>query len=261
MQTNEFSLERFSLNHRTALVTGASSGIGAAVAEALAGVGARVVVAARRKDRLDDLVERIRAAGGEAMAVAMDVSKRDSVSDALDDAEAHFGVVDTVINNAGVAKPRNFVKVSEADRDFVMQTNFNGVWNVAQETAQRMIAADRPGSIVNIASVLGLTAKPGQASYCASKGAVVQLTRAMALDLMKNRIRVNAIAPGWFKTEINADYFESAAGKEYVERMPARRLGQLHELVGPVVMLCSEAASFINGAVLPVDGAISVAGI
>lgn len=261
MEPSSFSPDNFSLHGKVALVTGASSGIGATLAEGLARCGAKVVAAARRKERLDHLVEIITEQGGSAIAVNMDVTDRGSIVAALDEAEAAFGTVTTVINNAGVASPRNFVKIEDEDRDFVMNTNFNGVWNVAQESARRMIAANSGGSIVNIASILGLSAKPGQTSYCASKGAVVQLTRAMSLDLMKHRIRVNAIAPGWFKTEINEDYFNSPAGQEFVERMPARRLGQLSELVGPVVMLCSDAASFVNGVVLPVDGSISIAGI
>ncbi|MEX1032346.1 MAG: SDR family oxidoreductase [Cellvibrionaceae bacterium] len=258
---NNFSLQAFSLENRVALVTGASSGIGAAVAEGLASAGAKIVAAARREDKLNTLVKGICERGGKAIAVAMDVTDRGSIQAALDQAEKSFGTVNTVINNAGVASPRNFIRIDDADRDFVMDTNFKGVWNVAQETAQRMVAAKSPGSIVNIASVLGLTAKPGQTSYCASKGAVVQLTRAMSLDLMKYNIRVNAIAPGWFKTEINDEFFESDAGKEFVARMPAKRLGELPELVGPIVMLCSDAASFVNGVVLPVDGSISVTGI
>lgn len=257
----DFSLEQFSLSNKVALVTGASSGIGATVAQGLSLAGAKVVVAARRKEKLDALVGTIVERGGEAVAVGMDVTDRESIKRAFDTAEQAFGTIDTVINNAGVASPRSFIKIDDDDRDFVMNTNFNGVWNVAQEAAQRMIAARQGGSIVNIASVLGLTAKPGQTSYCASKGAVVQLTRAMSLDLMKYNIRVNAIAPGWFKTEINEDYFNSAAGREFVDRMPAKRLGELSELVGPVAMLCSDAASFINGVVLPVDGSISIAGI
>ncbi|MCW8195160.1 glucose 1-dehydrogenase [Proteobacteria bacterium 005FR1] len=261
MQSSPFSLDSFSLQGKVALVTGASSGIGATVAEGLARCGAKVVAAARRKDRLDQLVASITEQGGQAIAVNMDVTDRGSIAAAMDEAQAAFGTVNVVINNAGVASPKNFLKIDDDDRDFVMDTNFKGVWNVAQESARRMVAANSGGSIVNIASVLGLTAKPGQTSYCASKGAVVQLTRTMSLDLMKYNIRVNAIAPGWFKTEINEGYFNSPAGQEYVERMPAKRLGQLSELVGPIVMLCSDAASFVNGAVLPVDGSISIAGI
>ncbi len=261
MNPTAFSLDQFSLRDRIALVTGASSGIGAEVARGLAAAGATVAVAARRVDRLENLVSSIESAGGKALAVSMDVTDRTSICAAFECIENSLGCVELLVNNAGVADPKNFVRINDEERDFVMNTNFNGVWNVAQEAAQRLIKAEKAGSIVNIASVLGLTAKAGQTSYCASKGAVIQLTRAMALDLMKYNIRVNAIAPGWFKTEINADYFDSEAGQAYVQAMPARRLGQLSELVAPIVMLCSDAGSFITGATLPVDGAISVTGL
>lgn len=252
---------QFTLPNRTALITGASSGIGAVLAKGLSAAGATVVLAARRAERIEKLVDEIEETGGRAVAVNMDVTQRESIKHAFDLAERVVGTIDIVINNAGVADPKNFARITDEERDFVMNTNFNGVWNVAQEATQRMIQAGRSGCVVNIASVLGLTAKPGQTSYCASKGAVIQLTRAMALDLIKHNIRVNAIAPGWFKTEINEAHFESPAGQEHIQNMPARRLGNLQELIGPVLMLCSEAGSFVNGAVIPVDGAISVAGI
>lgn len=251
----------FCISDRTALVTGASSGIGETLAKALSDAGAKVIVTARRREKLDQLVTTIKDHGGEAVAIAMDVTARESVNAAIAEGIEVLGTPTIIINNAGVASPRSFVSMEESARDLVMNTNFNGVWNVAQECARRMIDAGLSGSIVNVASVLGLTAKPGQTSYCASKGAVIQLTRAMALDLIKHDIRVNAIAPGWFRTEMNADYFDSEAGKEFITHMPAKRLGQLEELVGPVLMLCSDAASFVNGVVLPVDGAISITGI
>lgn len=258
-----FSTDQFALTGKIALVTGASSGIGATVAKALAGAGAKVIACARRRDRLTALVDEINSAAGEsvAMAASVDVVDRETIKKAFDEAEATFGTPTIIINNAGVASPASFAKDTEESRDFVMNTNVNGVWNVAQEAAQRMIAKKLSGSIINIASILGLTAKPGQTSYCASKGAVIQLTRAMALDLMRYNIRVNAIAPGWYKTEMNEDYFNSPAGQAFVENMPARRLGNLNELVGPIVMLSGDTASFVNGTVIPVDGAISIAGI
>ena len=141
-----------------------------------------------------------------------------------------------------------------------MGTNFNGVWNVAQEGAARMVAAGLQGSIINIASVLAIMAQSGQTTYCASKAAVAHLTQAMSLDLMRHGIRVNAIAPGWFLTEMNQDFFATDAGKAYIQRMPAKRLGNIDELVGPVILLASEAGSFINGTVLPVDGSIRHSG-
>ena len=251
------SLEQFSLKGKIALVTGASSGLGACIAKGLASAGATVVVAARRKQLLQTLVADIETEGGKALAVQMDVRKKQDISAAFDLVEKNIGTIDILINNAGVADAKNFTKIDDASLDFVMGTNFNGVWNVAQETATRLIKAGQPGSIINVASVLGLTVAPGQTSYCASKGAVIQLTKAMALDLMKNNIRVNAIAPGWIKTEMNETYFNSPKGLDYIQRMPARRLGREQELIGPIIMLASDAASFVNGTVLSVDGAIS----
>jgi len=248
-------LKQFALDGRIALVTGASSGIGHTVARGLAQAGATVVVAARRLERLDALVAEIEADGGKAFAVAMDVTDTASIGDAFARAEHQLGVVDVIVNNAGVADAKGFLKIDDASLDFVMDTNFKGVWHVAQEAARRLVAAKQGGSIINIASVLGLGAHPGQTSYCASKAAVIQFTKSLSLDLMRHNIRVNAIAPGWFKTEINSDYFDSEPGQAYIEQMPAKRLGQLEELVGPVVLLASEAGSFVNGTVLPVDGA------
>ncbi|MCT2557505.1 SDR family oxidoreductase [Tsuneonella sp. YG55] len=238
-------------------MTGASSGIGWALAKGLSAAGARIVVVARRSERLELLVREIEESGGAAIAAKADVTEIDSVEQAFDEAEAAFGTVDIAICNAGISGVSNFLKTDAAERDAVFDTNLRGVWNVGQSAARRMVAAGVPGSIINVASVLGLGAQPGVASYCASKGAVIQLTRSMALDLTRYGIRVNAVAPGWFKTEINDDYFASEAGKEYIQRMPSRRLGQLDELVGPVVLLASEAGSFMNGSVVVVDGALN----
>jgi NAD(P)-dependent dehydrogenase (short-subunit alcohol dehydrogenase family) len=249
----------FSLRGRTALVTGASSGIGRVLAKGLAEAGARVAVVARRVERLADLVGEIEQAGGEALAASADVVDADAVERAFDAAEQAFGVVDVIVSNAGISNPGSFLKVDAAARDAVFDTNVRGVWTVGQIGARRLVAAQKPGAIINVASVLGLGAQPGLASYCASKGAVIQLTRAMALDLMRYGIRVNALAPGWFRTELNAEYFESDAGRDYVARMPSRRLGTLEELVGPTILLASAAGSFINGAVLTVDGALNAA--
>ena len=247
-------LNQFSLSGRIALVTGASSGIGLGMAKGLAQAGATIVAAARRVDRLEQLVNDIESDGGNAMAVRIDVTDKDSICQALDRAERQLGTVDIVINNAGVADPKPFLHTDESNLDFTMNTNFNGVWNISQETARRLVQAEKPGSIINIASILGLGAQSGYSAYCSSKGAVIQLTRSMAMDLGRYGIRVNAIAPGWFITEMNEDFMTSEKGQAYLKQSPARRAGQVEELIGPIIMLASDAGSFINGAILPVDG-------
>ncbi|MCB1467056.1 MAG: glucose 1-dehydrogenase [Rhizobiaceae bacterium] len=247
----------FSLNGRVALVTGASSGIGLVIAKGLAAAGAKVVAVARRIERLQELVRDIEQSGGTALAALADVTDDVSIERAFDLAEQTFGTVDVIVSNAGVTDARNFLKVDPAARDAVFDTNVRGVWNVGQIGARRLAAAGKGGSIINVASVLGLGVQPGLASYCASKGAVIQLTRAMAIDLTKHNIRVNALAPGWFKTELNDAFFESPEGLDRIAQMPARRLGRIEELIGPVVMLASDAGSFMNGSVVVVDGALN----
>lgn len=249
--------ELFSLHGRVALVTGASSGIGRVLARGLADAGASVVVVARRADRLEELVREIESSGGAAAAVQADVTDQESIERAYDNAEQAFGTVNVIVSNAGITDSRNFLKIDAVARDAVFDTNLRGVWNVGQVGARRLVAAGQGGSIINVASVLGLGVQPGLASYCASKGAVIQLTRSMAIDLTKHNIRVNALAPGWFKTELNDAFFESPAGLERIARMPARRLGAIEELIGPVVMLASDAGSFMNGSVVAVDGALN----
>ncbi|MCG8440810.1 MAG: SDR family oxidoreductase [Caulobacterales bacterium] len=251
--------DRFSLAGRTALVTGASSGIGYGVAKGLAGAGARIVASARRVERLEQLVGEIESAGGEALAVRMDVTDAGGIRAAFDAAEARFGVVAAVINNAGVGDARPFLSIDADKLDATMDTNFRGVWNVAQEATRRLVEAGKPGAIVNVASVLALGAKSNYTAYCASKGAVAQLTLAMAMELGRHDIRVNAIAPGWFVTEMNEDYFHSEKGQAYLKQTPARRPGEVDELVGPIVLLTSDAGSFVNGVVLPIDGGHSAA--
>ena len=247
-------LKGFTLKGKVALVTGASSGFGEHFAHVLAAAGAKVVVGARREDRLQKLVADIQEAGGEAIAVAMDVTDATSVAAAFDQAEATYGTVTLLVNNAGVAAPKTVHKTTEADWDFVIDTNLKGAWLVAAETARRMISANAGGVIVNIASVLGLATSTGHGIYSASKAGVIQLTKHMALELASKNIRVNAICPGYFKTEMNGEYFDSDAGKAYIESTPTGRLGQMEEMDGPLLLLAGDAGSFINGAIIPVDG-------
>jgi len=186
--------------------------------------------------------------------VAMDVTQVDSVAAAFDAAEQTFGTVNVLINNAGVAAPKMVHKTSEADWDFVVDTNLKGAWIVAAEAARRMDGAGNGGSIVNISSVLGLATSLGHGVYSASKAGVIQLTKHMALELADKNIRVNAICPGYFKTEMNGEYFESEAGKKYIGSTPAKRLGEMSEMNAPLLLLASDASSFINGVALPIDG-------
>lgn len=245
---------RFDVRGRVALVTGASSGLGAYFARVLAAAGARVIVGARRAERLDALVADIEAAGGSALAVTVDVTCNASVAAAFDAAEAAFGTVDLLVNNAGVAASKRFINTTEADWDYVVDTNLKAVWRVARLCVERLIAAQKPGVIVNIASMLGLHPALGESLYATAKAGVVQMTKAMAMELIRHDIRVNALCPGYFETEMNADYFASEKGRAYVQKIPPRRLGRLEELSGPLLLLASPAGSFINGVALPVDG-------
>lgn len=247
-------LQNFRLDERVALVTGTSSGIGATMAEGLAAAGATVVLAARRIERCEALAARINGAGGRAVSVALDVTDRASIAAAFDFAVDAVGLPSIVVNNAGIAEPALFLKTERDSVERTLATNFLGVWDVCHEAARRLVEARRPGSLVNVASVLGLGAAPGYAAYSASKGAVIQLTRTLALEFVRHGIRVNALAPGWFVTEMNEQFFASEAGRAYVERMPSRRTGRLEELLGPLLLLVSDAGSYVNGVVLPVDG-------
>jgi len=244
----------FRLDGRVALVTGASSGIGQALALAFACAGARVALTARRVDRLADLAARIGAEGGEAMGVALDVTDRAAIASAFDDVAARFGTPDLILNNAGVAKPALFLKTDAATLDSTMATNFTAAWNVSQEAARRLVAEKRGGSIINITSVLGMGVAAGHAAYSASKAALAHATRAMALEFVRHGIRVNGIAPGWFVTEMNEDFFATDEGVAYLKKTPPGRAGRLEELVGPALLLASDAGSFVNGVILPVDG-------
>lgn len=245
----------FSLNGKIALVTGASSGLGHRFARVLAAHGAKVVVAARRADRLEDLVREIEKEGGVATAVEMDVAAQETISGSFDAVEKAFGVPNILVNNAGMAKRGLVVDFSPEDWRDVMSVNLDGVWFVAQEAAKRMIAADVPGSIINTASILGRRVAATMAGYAVTKAAVIQLTRSMAVELAQNNIRVNAIAPGYILTEINAEFFETEQGQAMIERIPQRRIGAPSDLDGTLLLLASDAASgFMTGTTITVDG-------
>lgn len=242
------------ISGKLALVTGASSGLGAHFAQVLATAGARVVLAARRQDRLTELANTIRSAGGHALAVGMDVTDAASVSQALKHVEEEVGLVELLINNAGMAESKTFVKLDEDKWGRTLDVNLNGAWRVAHQVTKSLVEAGRPGVVVNIASILGLRVGFGNSAYAVSKAGLVQMTKSMALELGPRGIRVNALCPGYIATDINADYFATPEGAEYIRSTPAGRTGQLSELDGPLLLLCSDAGSFINGVALPVDG-------
>ena len=252
--------DRFSLAGHHALVTGASSGLGRHFAGVLSAAGATVTVGARRESALADTVARLDGTGGKAHAVPLDVTDPGSVAAAFAAAETRFGPVTVVINNAGVTSTGAALEMEEADWSFVIDTNLRGSWLVAQHAAQSM-AAHGGGSIVNIASILGLRVTGGVAPYAVSKAGVVQMTKALALEWARHRIRVNALAPGYIETELNDAFFASDAGKALVRRIPQRRLGEPRELDGPLLLLASDAGSFMTGSVVTVDGGHLVSGL
>jgi NAD(P)-dependent dehydrogenase (short-subunit alcohol dehydrogenase family) len=251
----------FEIDTKHILVTGASSGFGRHFARFLAGNGASVTLAARRAEALASAVAEINASGGKAQSVVLDVTIADKVDDALKEAEEKFGPVHAVVNNAGVTATKPALDQDERAWDSVVDTNLKGVWLVAQAAARRMIDNKVRGSIVNIASILGLRVAGAVAPYAISKAGVIQMTKALALEWARYGIRVNALAPGYFATELNDDFFESEHGKALIKRVPQRRLGQLSELDGPLLLLISNAGSFMSGSVVVVDGGHLVSGL
>lgn len=245
----------FRLDGQRALVTGASSGLGQRFALTLAQAGAQIVVAARRADKLSALLGQIEAVAGRGVAVSLDVTSAASVSACFDEIESQMGgPADIVINNAGVTVTKPLLQHTEDDWDLVVGTNLKGGWMVAQEAARRLVAAKQPGSLINIASILGERVAGGVAPYAVSKAGLVQATKAMALELARYGIRVNAILPGYITTDLNRGFLESEAGDKLRVRIPTRRFGTLEDLDGPLLLLASAAGRHMTGAVLAVDG-------
>jgi 3-oxoacyl-[acyl-carrier protein] reductase len=243
----------FKLAGKVALVTGASSGLGFRFAEVLADNGAAVVLVARRVDRLAALKSKIEAAGGKAIAVEADVRDRVAMRAAYDAAEKAFGTATILINNAGVAHADRAVELSEEAWQRIISTNLDAVFFWAQEAARRMLAAGQGGAIVNIASVLGFSADKGVVAYAAAKAGVIQLTKALALELSFKGIRVNAIAPGWIITDINSDFL-SGAGAGMKRQIPMGRFGEVNDLDGPLLLLASDAGRYMTGTTVVADG-------
>ncbi|OUR98001.1 2-deoxy-D-gluconate 3-dehydrogenase [Gammaproteobacteria bacterium 42_54_T18] len=264
MSQDELNQDLLNIRDKVIMVTGASSGLGMYFAEALASRGATVVMGARRLQPLEALSARIKDEGGQALAIAMDVTSRDSVIAAFDFVEATYGGADVVVNNAGVAPNKPFLEQTEQDWDQALDTNLKGAFLVSQVFAERVIQAqevrkskNKPlvqASIINIASILASRVIGNMAPYSASKAGLEQLTKAMALELARYQIRVNAIAPGYVETDMNRDFFQSDAGKQLIRRIPQRQLGQLEDLLGPLCLLASEASRYMTGSVITVDG-------
>ncbi|MET0540793.1 MAG: SDR family oxidoreductase [Variovorax sp.] len=246
---------------RVAFVTGASSGLGAQFARTLSRAGAAVVLASRRVDKLKELRARIEGEGGDAHVVELDVTDRQSIKAAVARAETEVGSIDILINNSGVSNTQRLVDVDEEDYDFIFNTNAKGSFFVAQEVAKRMIQRARgaaPGTytggrIINIASMAGLKVLPQIGVYCMSKAAVVQMTRAMALEWGRFGINVNALCPGYIETEINQHHWGTDGGQKLVGMLPRKRVGKPEDLDGLVVLLSSAQSHFVNGAVIAAD--------
>ena len=233
------------LSGRVAFITGASSGLGAQFARTLARAGAGVVLASRRVEKLKELRARIEGEGGDAHVIELDVTDHDSIKSAVAHAETEMGSIDILVNNSGVSTTQRIQDVTPEDYDFIFDTNVKGAFFVAQEVGKRMLARSRgaaPGSftggrIINIASMAGLKVLPQIGAYCMSKAAVVQMTRAMALEWGRFGINVNAICPGYIDTEINHHHWQTEQGKKLMDMLPRKRVGQPQDLDALLVML------------------------
>lgn len=254
------------LSGRVAFITGASSGLGAQFARTLGRAGAAVVLASRRIEKLKELRAQIDGEGGDAHVIALDVNDHASIKSAVAHAETEVGSIDILINNSGVSTTQRLQDVSERDFDFVFDTNVKGAFFVAQEVGKRMLARAQgaaPGSytggrIVNVASMAGLRTLPKIGIYAMSKAAVIQMTRAMALEWGRYGINVNAICPGYIDTEINHAHWQTEAGQKLINMLPRKRVGQPQDLDALIVMLCADQSHFINGAVISADDGFGV---
>ena len=254
------------LSGRVAFITGASGGLGAQFARTLAAAGAAVVLASRRLEKLKELRAEIEGEGGDAHVIELDVTDNDSIKSAVAHAETEMGSIDILVNNSGVSTTQRIQDVGEDEYDFVFNTNVRGAFFVAQEVGKRMLARSRgaaPGSftggrIINIASMAGLKVLPQIGVYCMSKAAVVQMTKAMALEWGRFGINVNAICPGYIDTEINHHHWQTEQGQKLIQMLPRKRVGQPQDLDALLVMLASDQSHFINGAVIAADDGFGV---
>ena len=247
----------YDLESKVVLITGASQGLGKQFAELLCAKGARVALAARQVAKITSLKEELEAKGGIAYAVEMDVLDQQSISDCVEVVEHELGSIDVLVNNAGVAINKFFLDVTEEEYDSVLGTNLKGCFFCAQAVAKKM-ANRKSGSLINVSSVLGARPIGTLTTYCASKAGLNQLTATMALELARSGVRVNAIAPGYIETPMNSDFFKTGPGQALINSVPQRRLGQLEDLDGTILLLASDASKFITGTVITVDGGFTV---
>lgn len=244
----------FSVTDKHILITGASSGLGEHFAKTLSEHGARVSLAARRIERLQNLVEGIRTTNGRAQAISMDVSESQSVAAGFDEAKSHFGAVDVVINNAGTASRGLAVEVPAEEWLRIIDVNLNGAWYIAQQAGKQMIESGNGGSIINLASIMAYRQKEGLVAYCSSKAGVNHLAHVLALEWATHNIRVNAIAPGYIHSEITEAVLASESGKEMIANIPQQRAGKPEDLDSALLLLCSAASSFMTATTITVDG-------
>lgn len=239
---------------KTALITGAFSGLGLHFARTLARHGAKVALAGRRIEQGKALADALSQQGSTAIAVAMDVTRRASITAAIEQVQQALGPISILVNNAGVANTKAFLDATDEDWSSVVDVNLTGAWRAAQSVARHMAAVGAGGSIIQIASITGLRPAGAIAPYAAAKAALIHLTKTMALELARHKIRVNALAPGYIETDLNREFFESEACQALIKRVPQRRLGKLEHLDGPLLLLASGASEFMTGSVLVVDG-------
>lgn len=248
----------FSLSGHVALVTGASSGLGRAFAFMLAEAGASVILGARRREKCADAANKI---GERALAVALDVTDPHSIAAALDEAQTAFGTVTILVNNAGTVIDKAIGDTSEEDWTSVIDTNLSGCWRMTQAVAGRMTQAGTGGRIVNISSMLGATVTGRVHGYAASKAGINQLTRTMAMELARDGITVNAIAPGYVETDLNRGFLSGPGGERIQKRVPQRRFGQAGDLEGALLLLTTPAGGYMTGEIITVDGGLGLSGL